>query len=206
MERGACHPFSAAGGTLSLTRVCGQTFAIWGAVAAVALLLLVFSAQLMAELRDYGIKLVQGQVKAAKDSFFFSFTGSVVYGHGKPHRISVVTRTTATLLCDALYLYVGGVPLHVIGVVLTASGGRLICVRLLEALACDYTIPSSPRLLADPHIVCWTGRHLYMAAASLVALSFFVPLSIMVAPMLMEAPHGMVVREYPPTLVTHSAA
>lgn len=89
------------------------------------------------------------------------------------------------------------------GVVLTACGGRLICVRLLEALACDYTIPSSPRLLADPHIVCWTGRHLYMAAASLVALSFFVPLSIMVAPMLMEAPHGMAVREYPPTLVTH---
>ena len=64
----------------------------------------------------------------------------------------------------------------------------LVCLRLLEALSCDYTDPARPTLTADPHILCWQGQHMYMAAASLISFSFFVPVSIMVAPMLMEAP------------------
>ena len=65
---------------------------------------------------------------------------------------------------------------------------RLLCLRLLQALACDYKVAAVPVLVADPAIVCWQGRHRYLAAAALTALCFYVPLSIMVAPMLMEAP------------------
>lgn len=53
-----------------------QEIAIWAAVGAVGLLLLVFAGQLMAELRKYGILLRGKQMNEARDQFFFSFTGS----------------------------------------------------------------------------------------------------------------------------------
>ena len=70
------------------------------------MLLAVVAAQLMAELRMYGIALLANRLNAAKDAFFFSFTGSIVYGHGKPANVNKATRTVVALLCDTLFLYV----------------------------------------------------------------------------------------------------
>jgi hypothetical protein len=54
-------------------------YMIWAAIGAVALLLLLFSGQFVRELRAYGL-LLWTDAAAAKDVFFYSFSGSVVYG------------------------------------------------------------------------------------------------------------------------------
>jgi hypothetical protein len=48
-------------------------------------------------------------------------------------------------------------------------------------------VVQAPVLFADPSIQCWEGRHKLLGAMCLVAYAFYVPLSIMIAPMLMEA-------------------
>lgn len=54
----------------------------------------------------------------AKDSFFFSFTGAIVYGHGTPNNISDRMRLLVGILSDGLFL--------------------VISVQLLQVFACDY--------------------------------------------------------------------
>ena len=58
---------------------------------------------------------------------------------------------------------------------------------MTQKLVLPCCAPKVPVLYADPTIVCWQGSHKLLGAMSLVAYGFYVPLSIMIAPMLMEA-------------------
>jgi hypothetical protein len=65
-----------------------QYISMWFTIALVFALLLVFTHQFVYELYKYGLLLRDRKDKdIAKDQFFFSFTGSVVYGHGNPNNI-----------------------------------------------------------------------------------------------------------------------
>ncbi len=146
-----------------------QYISMWVTIALVFLLLLVFTHQFVYELYKYGLLLRDRKDKdVAKDQFFFSFTGSVVYGHGNPNNISDTKKTLISGLTDGLFL--------------------VISMRLLDIISCDYTDPSAPTLYTDPSIVCWSSpRHGPLAALALNCYAFYIPLSIMIAPMLLEA-------------------
>lgn len=78
------------------------------------------------------MKKVEDKDKA-KDSFFFSFTGAIVYGHGIPKNISDRMRLVVGLLSDGLFL--------------------VISVQLLQVFACDYTESERPTLRLDDSMV-----------------------------------------------------
>lgn len=111
-----------------------QRMLMWGSVGLVGVLLLLFCGQFVSELRRYGqlMKNVEDKDKA-KDSFFFSFTGAIVYGHGAPRNISDRTRLLVGLLSDGLFL--------------------VISVQLLQVFACDYS-GSEITLRVDDTMVC----------------------------------------------------
>lgn len=44
-----------------------------------------------------------------------------------------------------------------------------------------------PRVLADPSMVCWEGSHRPLACACLLSLALYLPLSVLVAPMLTDS-------------------
>lgn len=143
-----------------------QYTTMWCAVALVIILILLFCNQFLLELRKYGYLMRSKATKdSAKDSFFFSFTGSIVYGHGNPNNLSSNFRMLVAVLTDGLFL--------------------VISLRLLDALACD-TSSDVPVLLVDPRIVCWEGKHAPLAYMSMTCYALYVPLSIMIAPMLLE--------------------
>ena len=143
---------------------------MWSSVGLVALLMVVFSTQFLFELRRYGCLMRKVKDKdKARDSFFYSFTGAIVYGHGNPNNISDNMRLLVATLSDGLFL--------------------VISLQLLQVFACDYSSADSVATLrADPSIVCWEGQHATLAVAALISYAFYVPLSIMITPMLLEAP------------------
>lgn len=94
---------------------------------------------------------------------------SLTSGHGKPNNISDKMRLVVSILSDALFL--------------------IISLQLLQVLACDFDDNSSTySLRADDSITCWEGQHKILAMLSLICYAFYVPLSIMITPMLLEAP------------------
>jgi hypothetical protein len=135
----------------------------------VALLIIIFSNQFLVELRKYGGLMRDVKDKhLAKDSFFFSFTGSIVYGHGNPNNISEKMRTIVGIITDGLFL--------------------VISQQLLDVLSCNYNESNSlPTLYINSNMICWQGNHSILATIALICYSFYIPLSIMIAPMLMEA-------------------
>lgn len=59
-------------------------FSFYFAVGVVCLLLVCFAAQLMADVSTYTEKLsTNNDVEEANNYFFYSFIGTVVYGHGR---------------------------------------------------------------------------------------------------------------------------
>ena len=151
---------------------------MWGAVGVVGLLIVLFTTQFLKELRVYGSLMVDPAHKdKAKDSFFFSFTGAIVYGHGKPNNISKRMRLIVAVLSDALFL--------------------VVSFQLLKVFSCDYsrnqpgdgdTNDDYPVLRTDDSIVCWQGPHATLATVALICYSYYVPLSVMITPMLLENP------------------
>ena len=149
---------------------------MWGAVAMVILLIAVFSYQFFSELRIYGELMTRPEDKdIAKDSFFFSFTGAIVYGHGNPSNISRRVRFLVAILSDTLFL--------------------VLSFQLLQIVSCNYFGNSEDNddshfaiLRANASVVCWESRHARLAIAALTAYAFYVPLSIMITPMLLQAP------------------
>ena len=154
---------------------------MWVCVALVCLLVIVFANQFLLELRQYGNVLQKKEnstkeaneeaTKKARESFFFSFTGAIVYGHGKPNNLSKGMRLVVTLLSDTLFM--------------------VISMQLLTALACD-TVPDSGNtrstLRSKESVECWEGEHAILSTCAMMAFAFYVPLSIMITPMLLEAP------------------
>ena len=84
-----------------------QYISMWFTIALVFALLLVFTHQFVYELYKYGLLLRDRKDKdIAKDQFFFSFTGSVVYGHGSPNNISDTKKLLIAGLSDGLFLVI----------------------------------------------------------------------------------------------------
>jgi len=141
---------------------------IWLAIGCVAALILLFCRQFLLELRTYGLYLVHGKAAgdakqtAARKYLFNTLTGAVVFGHGKARWVGWVSKGLVALLSDVLYL--------------------TVTFHLVQALVCDR----EGNLLSDSSITCWEGQHLCTAAAALTALTFYVCLSVMLAPMLAE--------------------
>ena len=130
-----------------------QYIIMWCCVSLVLFLILLFCTQFFLELRKYGYLMRHRHKKdEAKDHFFYSFTGSIVYGHGNPNNLSSTFRLVVAVLTDGLFL--------------------VISLRLLDALACDYKA-DTPVLLADPSIVCWEGRHSLLAYMSMTSYAFY---------------------------------
>ncbi len=100
-----------------------------------------------------------GNKAGAIDSFFNSFTGAIVYAHGTPKNLSKGVRIIVALLSDMLF--------------------AVVCVHLLQMLACDYS-SWPPVLRSNRDMECWVGEHRPLAAIALVAFSLYVPLSIMI--------------------------
>jgi hypothetical protein len=55
----------------------------WASIGLVFLLVLVFMVQLIRELRVFATLKAAGKTKDANELFFFSFVGSIIYGHGE---------------------------------------------------------------------------------------------------------------------------
>lgn len=112
-----------------------QIIVLWGSVSLVGVLILLFSVQFLSELTNYGILMRDVADKdKAKDSFFYSFTGAIVYGHGKPNNISDRMRLVVGLLSDGLFLLISG--------------------KLLQVLSCNYEDGDKPTLRVDDTMVC----------------------------------------------------
>ena len=130
-----------------------QYITIWCCICLVLLLILLFCVQFFLELRKYGYLMREKETKnEAKDHFFYSFTGSIVYGHGNPTNLSSTFQMVVAILTDGLFL--------------------VISLRLLDALACDYEA-DLPVLLADTSIVCWEGKHRFLAYMSMTCYAFY---------------------------------
>lgn len=142
---------------------------MWTTIGIVGLLIFIFSNQFLMELRKYGGLMKDVKDKhLAKDSFFFSFTGSIVYGHGNPNNVGEKMRTVVGIITDGLFL--------------------VISQQLLDILSCNYDESnSSPTLYVNSSTICWQGNHSIIATIALISYAFYIPLSIMIAPMLMES-------------------
>jgi hypothetical protein len=144
---------------------------MWGSVGVVGLLVILFATQFLSELKKYGRLMVNPDDKdEAKDSFFFSFTGAIVYGHGKPNNISPKMRLFVAILSDALFL--------------------VVSFQLLKVFSCDYSNGENeaPVLRVDDTVTCWEGPHALLATIAMICYSYYVPLSVMITPMLLENP------------------
>lgn len=143
----------------------------YGGIACSVVLVAMFVYQFLRELRRFGnFKNREQNQKAANDCFFYSFVGSIIYGHGDIKNISRGMSVAVSLLSDVLFI--------------------IVTQKLMLVLTCEYPTggDSPPFLKIDPDILCWEGEHTRLASASLVAFSYYLPLSTMIAPMFAEAP------------------
>jgi len=127
--------------------------------------------QLLRELLAYG-RAPRGS-KEANEIFFHSFIGSIVYGHGEVRHVSSLVSNLVALLADTLFL--------------------VVCGKLLAVLTCHAADPSRglpARLLLDERVVCWQGAHQWQSCVALIAFAYYLPLSSMIGPMLVEADDG----------------
>jgi hypothetical protein len=163
----------------------------WGSAALVLLLVLVIVGRMMLEMWRYEAAqhdaaaiagasaslTINGDVEdgvaaemaaavgEAEGAFFHGFLGSILYGHGNPKAVPPLLCTVVQLLCDTLFFSVVG--------------------NLGMSLSCF--VDGQAHVTAAPSVQCWGAAHRASMTASLVAFGFFVPLSIMVAPVLAEA-------------------
>lgn len=133
---------------------------VYSAIICVLLLISLFCLQLLRELRRFGLLKRQGESSEANLSFFHSFIGAIIYGHGVLRGVSPLVSVAAAFLSDTLFL--------------------VIANKLLSPLSC-------PALVVENNLKCWQGEHALMSTLSLIALSFYVPLSAMVGPLLAQA-------------------
>jgi hypothetical protein len=110
----------------------------------------------------------------AREKFFYSLGGTLIYGHNNLKH-SPKTATIISLCTDALLL--------------------IVCNNLLSVLTCAFEVRPLGLLVAAPDIECWSGIHLVKACIALIAFSYYMPLSIMVSPMLTESGEGEEVKD-----------
>ena len=113
----------------------------------------------------------------ANDYFFYSFVGTVVYGHGQLKNANNKICAAISFLADGAFL--------------------IVCNKLLMTIACS----STNTLLPNSDIICWEGlikndyfscvyikgTHQGYAAIALVMFAYYVPLCVMIAPIFMHS-------------------
>lgn len=141
------------------------TSTIWLAISLACVTLITIAMLLCWELSQYGFLLRFGWKKDAASMFFNTLTGSIVYAHGKPKQVPQNIKRIVLLLADAAFLS--------------------ITFQLLQSLACEWDEGKQKSLLQiDKSVECWTGNHAVMASIALICLSYYIPLSVMLAPVL----------------------
>ena len=159
----------------------------WVAFGAVALVVLIIASRMLVEIVAYhrgaDDEATRGEAEA---EFFHSFVGSVLYGHGNPKSVPAALCTSVQLLCDTLFFTVVG-----------SLGSSMGCFDAAETV------------LYRSDVACFSATHLKALTASLAAFGFFVPLSILVAPVLAEAnkpPGGQCISIVKPFTMASNAA
>jgi hypothetical protein len=141
----------------------------WIAVGAVGAAVAIIVGRLLYEVVVYhrAVRSGSAEVQAAGEAaFFHGFTGSVLYGHGNPRAVPAVICTGAQLLCDTLFFSVVG--------------------TLTGTLGC-FDATGSGDVVFGTDVVCFSAQHLRSLSATLTAFGYYVPLAILVAPVLAEA-------------------
>ncbi|ETO28106.1 hypothetical protein RFI_09026 [Reticulomyxa filosa] len=126
-------------------------------------MLLIFMLLFLWEVKTYGIyKYIDRDDEKARNHYFYSFVGTIIYGHGQfkssNNKVSMIMR----LLCDTLFL--------------------VICDKLVMILCCT----GDGKWRVDSKVTCWEGEHLKIGSIALIALAYYIPFCIMVAPMFVE--------------------
>jgi hypothetical protein len=130
----------------------------------VGLLLLFFVARFVYELRTYSqLKYALRQTEEAKQFYFHSFVGTIIYGHGTLKNVNKLSSKLVGLLSDTLFL--------------------VICEKLILVLCCDH---QTNTLLIESSVECWTGKHQFYATINLILFGYYVPICSMIAPMFAE--------------------
>ncbi len=141
------------------------------AIGLVGLLLVVFLIQLVRELRMFATLKSSGNTKHANELFFHSFVGSIIYGHGELKGVTPAINLVVGVLSDTLFM--------------------VVCEKLLLLVTCTEptdAVGGVSYLQINPSIECWTSsEHQLLAVLCLIGFGFYLPLSAMIAPMLMEA-------------------
>eukprot|EP00927_Polykrikos_kofoidii_P024442 TRINITY_DN22225_c0_g1_i1.p1 TRINITY_DN22225_c0_g1~~TRINITY_DN22225_c0_g1_i1.p1 ORF type:complete len:930 (-),score=77.59 TRINITY_DN22225_c0_g1_i1:42-2831(-) len=136
----------------------------WLALGAVGGAILLVSGRLMYEIRRYE-ELQHTSGRREADAFFFhSFVGSLLYGHGQPERLPGALCGGISLICDLLFF-----------ALVDNVCSVMVCFR------------SSEVYITGTSVECWSASHRRMCTIAMVAFGYFVPLSILVAPVLAEA-------------------
>jgi len=143
----------------------------YGGVAIVVALLLLFLMQFLFELVAYAAAKRSSDPSKAAPIFFHSFVGSIVYGHGEVKGVPGLISNMVAVLADTFFLVVAQKLISVI-----------TCIDGVDEAGNHVT-----RMLINPNVICWEGEHQFLAAISLVAFGYYLPLCAMISPMLVEA-------------------
>uniref|UniRef100_A0A7S0XMZ2 Uncharacterized protein n=1 Tax=Elphidium margaritaceum TaxID=933848 RepID=A0A7S0XMZ2_9EUKA len=131
----------------------------------------------MYELRMYAVyKRIECDKEKARNYYFYSFVGTIIYGHGRLQNVNKLSAKLVSLLSDAAFLG--------------------ICEKLILILVCNPAAAAddtdsnfvSYLALDEQHTQCWSGKHQHYAAVSLLLIGYYIPLSTMIAPMFDEVP------------------
>eukprot|EP01083_Nonionella_stella_P136672 416004_1 len=137
---------------------------------AVGLLLSFFVLRFMFELKRYGkLKYIQNDTDSAEEFYFHSFVGTIIYGHGTLKNLSAFSCKIVSLLSDTMFL--------------------IICEKLIILISC--TSPSDSELhvsylRVSDDVMCWEGKHQLYATINLILIGYYIPISVMIAPMFAE--------------------
>lgn len=91
----------------------------------------------------------------------------MVYGHGMPRNIKRYFRLIIGILTDIFYL--------------------MVVYNLLNIFVCDYSQLENPAVLRNPSLQCWQGPHIAYALLSIFCLSFYIPVVILLCPILVQS-------------------
>ena len=121
------------------------------------------------ELHCYGtLKHRQLKLTAAQQFYFHSFVGTIIYGHGTLKNLSKFSCKIVSLLSDTLFL--------------------VVAEKLILVLCCTASDDSgAAHLSMDDSVVCWEGEHQLYATLNLILIGYYIPMSVMIAPMFAES-------------------
>eukprot|EP01083_Nonionella_stella_P045119 121287_1 len=129
----------------------------------VGFLMMFFVYRFVYELKVYGtLKWIQKDATKARETYFHSFVGTIIYGHGRLKHVNKWNAKIISLLADAFFLG--------------------ICQKIVLILSCD----EQQLWRVDPNRICWRNEHKLYSCIALILLGFYIPICVMIAPMFQE--------------------